>query len=206
MSDDLEKLLTLHQGVRAGLDREESEVAGEEGRAHLLLQDCAVRRSKIGAKRRTLDEAEALYRQYFGAPIPTEPLPINLPRFEERRVDSEQEKPKPRARIGPQRYRMLHLLRSHPGVALSEGTIATRTDLSAKRVRDQMRGDVSDGIAVRIAEDRYAITSAGLDLLDRFESYKREKGQSLPSLTGPIGDGDDDDPVAEESLTEELAA
>jgi hypothetical protein len=190
----LRLLEELDRQITADFDRQEATEKERERQAQAVVDECASRLWEIADKRRAHTEAAQIYRAYLAAPIPTEPLPLNLP-VAPVSAATEPEKAKPRARIGHQRYRILHLLRKQEAAVL-ESAIAHHTGLPAKRVRDQLRSDASDGIVAEVIEGHYCITDDGLDLMARFEAYKQNKGQPLPSLQGPInddGDGADHD-------------
>ena len=75
---------------------------------------------------------------------------------------------------------------------------AAQTRLSIKRVRDQLRSDVSDGFIVE-AHGVYGSRASGLALMDKYETYKRSKGEPLPSLDDPPGEDDVDDPDVDQA-------
>jgi hypothetical protein len=187
--------LELHRQILAELDKSDADNERREKDAHEVIDECAQTRKANAAKRHVLLEATRIYQEFSGA-LPGAPLPLDLPKRAPREVVAESplnsSRP-PRARIGPQRYRIFHVLRQQHPIPVSEENISLRTGLTTKRVRDQMRGDVPDGMVRVAASGEYVITDAGLALMARFEAYKQNKGQPLPSLVGPIGDDDGED-------------
>jgi len=215
MSADLSHALEANREVLASLDREEAVLDAEDAVLKERQKAISVRRYEIHERRQVLQLAATFYREYLGAPIPTDPLPLPVPPDTTCVSTAETESAPPthlvsrksRARIGPQRYRMLALLRSESR-PLDEADIASRTGLGIKRVRDQIRADLPDRI-IAISEGLfggvagYEITPDGLDLMARFEAYKKAKGQPLPSLEGPIGEDGEEvnaDPEREERM------
>lgn len=153
-------------------------------------------RSAIDTKILAIEQALSILQSAFGQPamsrrpnIPDEMITLAAVLSPSRSK---------RARIGPQRYRMFHALRRSQ-VGMSADQVASVTGVDLKRVREQLSSDVSQGLAAEI-EGGFQLTPAGHDLLDRFENYKRSKGQPLPSTQGPLkeGDGDADDETSEE--------
>lgn len=96
-----------------------------------------------------------------------------------------------KARIGAKRYRMFYWLRECSD-GLDEDALAEKTGLPSKLIRDQMSADRKDGF-VELSDDQFIITDAGLDLLERFETYRRSKGLPLPTHSGPVGADDEDE-------------
>lgn len=201
---DLDQLLEGHRILLAALDERAAQVNERATRAREALAACDVEYHEIEQQRQAILTTDRLCRARFvpreehGAPRVLPDLRVIGPTAEA--------SAKPRARVGPQRYRMLALLRRRyrSGESLALPEIAEATSLGLRRVRDQMRSDTADGM-VQEHEDRYRITPLGMDLLSRFEVYKESKGESLPPLDGPIGD-DDDGEVASEPETEETEA
>lgn len=171
------------------------------------LEQCAIERRNIDRERQTLLEAAQIYDRELQSGVPVralfEGVAIIPP---ETRTVSAPETDKPlRARIGPQRYRMLHALRER-GSPVSTQELALITGLGPRRVKDQMMDDCAIGVVISEtgpADTSHRITEIGLDLLERFEAYKRTRGQALPSLIGPLRDDGHDDVDPEEAGAEE---
>lgn len=167
----IDEIAATNREVLADLDKRESSIAFREAKARAILDACANERKIIDAERSAISTAEAIYRRLLCAPPRVEPLDAS--------------EPQSRARVGTQRYLMLGALRA--GGRLSTDALMNATNLSARRIRDQMRADTADGF-VALEEELYVLTDKGNDLLNRFEAYKRNKGEPLPSLDGPIAD------------------
>lgn len=198
---NLDLLLRANAVLLADLDHQLEVIAEREAKAARILEECATGRQQVERERQALAAVSSMYRARF---VPDDDAPEQPPLEELRR----QMGPIPgmlpvrslrRARIGKQRYRMLAFLREHPDTMSSIGEIATGTDLSHRRVRDQMRSDVFETVVIE-RDDCYQITPSGLQHLNRFESYKRQKGQPLPPLNGPISDEDEDEDPSSETL------
>lgn len=190
----LDQLLSAHQRVRADLLKQVAALNAHEASLRAELETCVTRRSSYEDQIRALDTTESLYRKMLGQQVPyvAEPqvivhdadsrqvvasLPANFP------------KP-PRARIGPQRYQMFIALRDLGPLTRSE--IATKTNLSEKRVREQMLSDAQAGfVSERLIDEKLSLSPAGTSLLERFEAYKRSKGIRLAQLGEAADDADD---------------
>jgi hypothetical protein len=200
-SIDLNLLLDAHRLAMSDLDQRSAQVDRQEDKARRLIEDCAAQRQEIERDRATLLAAEQIYRRRF---IPDDEAPLRFASAAGRppaEVDGDQ-RPKTRARVGPQRYRMLTFLRHRLAQPASPVEISAATGLTQTRVRKQMRSDVADGFVEEI-DDLFHINPSGLALLDRFEAYKRSKGEPLPPLDGPISDDEDE---TDDREPEELAA
>lgn len=199
---DLEGLLEANRVLLSDIDQRAAKLDERESRAHSILRECAAARQEIEQDRATVLAIDRLYRLRFvpdGSrdfqPLSAEPLNVASG------PDHSENRPKGRARIGPQRYRMLAFLeresRSLHGFSLSQ--VADATGLGQRRVRDQMRSDSLDGV-VQEQDGHFRITPQGIDLLERFRAYKESKGELLPSLDGPISDDEaSDGPTEPES-------
>jgi len=191
---DLDGLLEANKLLMSDLDTRAAAVSERDAKARRMLELCENERRQIEIERNALLAVEKMYRRKFvpdpeGYPQPSlqdaqramGPLAGNaMPRAAKR------------ARVGPQRYRMLVYLRSHPDEWHSIVGIAQATNLGVKRVRDQMKSDTREGI-VFDRDEFYQLTPDGLAHLTRFEAYKREKGEPLPSLDGPVPEEDEYD-------------
>lgn len=193
---DLSAIEALHRSLFQRLDERAAQVATREAELRQGLEKCAAERREIERERQIILEAAQIYGRELDAGVQTGRLfeetapaapPLAPPRIHAH--------PKaPRARIGPQRYRMLYLLAAAM-IAMSPDDLAAETGLPARRVKDQMAADCAIGVVVAepgTPENTYRITPVGLDLLSRFEAYKKAHGQSLPSLSGPLDDDRDE--------------
>lgn len=96
------------------------------------------------------------------------------------------------ARLGAQHYRMLHALRDNGPMGLDD--LARASIASPRRVRVQMAEDSqAERRIVAINNGLYELTPTGVDLLRRFEEFRRSTGQDLPSLDAPPSDADRDE-------------
>ncbi len=95
-----------------------------------------------------------------------------------------------RARIGPQRFLIFDAL--HMMDKLSVEGIVSVTKLNIRRVKDQISSDLKIGM-VSQAGNEFTLTTAGMDLLDRYKSYKRANNQPLPTPETYSQDDDRDD-------------
>lgn len=183
---DLQKLLEANEFLRADIAQRLERVDEREARARAVLGDCEAERRELGSELAIIDEADRLYRRRF-LPASDQSGEAKSAKTEDIEAVGRQH----RARIGPQRYRILVALRKSR-TALALGMIVLQTGLSYKRVRDQLRADLTDGF---IAEQggTFTLLQAGETLLERYESYKRAKGEPLPSLDEPISEDDGED-------------
>lgn len=90
-----------------------------------------------------------------------------------------------KARVGDQRYLILDVLRNVEGAAIE--FLAFRTGLPERRVRDAVVADQNLGVLEKSGvsnnlEDSFRLTDVGLDLMNRFDEYRRHKGLPLPVL------------------------
>ena len=89
-----------------------------------------------------------------------------------------------RARIGPQRYAILSTMRE--SIPLTIEALVGLTGLSEKRIRDQLRVDVPNGVVRQLPEQdgrgppQFELNVVGNDLLMRFEAYRLAKGKPFP--------------------------
>ena len=193
---DLRVLLEANEFLRAENRRRQELVGVREAKARAHLADCESERREWAAEMETIEAADQLYRRRIAPQLPSgddedQPRLAVAPQLE---APIRQQA---RARIGPQRYFILSCLRgSHQFVPVE--AIADQTRLSIKRVRDQLRSDVSDGFIVE-AHGVYGIRASGLALMDKYETYKRSKGEPLPSLDDPPGEDDVDDPDVDQA-------
>jgi hypothetical protein len=183
VSVNLDALLEGHALLVADLKRRGEAIDDREAKARRIIEACAVERQELDAALLSLAAVERMYRQRF-VPDDAAAMPTVAPMANE--VQG-----KPRARIGEQRYRMLYHLRAL-NVPLPPVNIASVSDLHIQRVRKQMRIDAADGFVTDTGGEMYAITSRGRDLLERFETYRRSRGEALPPLQGPVRDDDED--------------
>jgi hypothetical protein len=95
---------------------------------------------------------------------------------------------KTRARIGPQRYLILIDVQQNGPTTAEE--IATRTELPIKRVKDQIRSDINDGVLDEVivqtgepigGTSKVRLSNFGGDLLGRFIAYRKNNNMVLPT-------------------------
>ncbi len=99
-------------------------------------------------------------------------------------------KAKPVARVGKQHYRMLHALRKHSLLSLSE--LADASGVLFRSVKIKMGDDIEKGFVV-LFENKYELTPHGIDLLKRFEDYRSSIGQPLPTLEPSSNEDENND-------------
>lgn len=194
----------LHQLMLSDLDEQESRALARETEGKRMMEEAQVEVGEIRARRAILMESQRLELEAVAIlkrkgvreeELAVSDLDISLPAestAETKFSDQDSQTPdrKPRARIGPQRYLMLSALRALE--VLSPMEMETLTSLGAKRIKDQIRADLIAGIIEETtAEDgtsKFKLTADGLDLLDRFERYKTQKGEPLPAATDALSD------------------
>jgi DNA-binding HxlR family transcriptional regulator len=219
---DAGSLREFHRQLRAALDEREAGVAEREAFAQQVLSACAAARQQIVQDRATLEAAESVYARLTGTSPPR--LPLSLEEEPSRAAQSRETlnsaiatatavlSGQKRARIGPQRYLILAALREHDRLPID--LIERSTGLASKRVREQLVADESVGIVSRedsYGRSEYALTTAGHDLLSRYEAYRSSKGLPLPTresvLQAQGSDGDDgEDEDGDEARGSDAAA
>lgn len=90
-----------------------------------------------------------------------------------------------KARVGDQRYLVLDVFRSSSPATINHATF--RTKLPERRVRDAIVADLHLGVLEKrgstpLGEETFGISEVGLDLMRRFDDYRRQKGLPLPRL------------------------
>ena len=184
----------IQREISLALDRREAALAPRLEKAQNELRACLEEQAQIQSERSSLSKAQKLYAEHFGIDW------SDVIRTEDSFTvaeDPSSEKKK-RTRIGPQRYRMWMAIRN--AGALAEWDIAKATQMDSRRVRSQM---YSDGVLGYIdgTANGYVLTSSGNELLTRFERYKKDRGEPLPSLEGgPISDDERDDDVTDDQI------
>lgn len=164
--------------------------------ARMILEDCA-REHEASAKRQaalsqTILQYEDLLRLAGGTP-PSGEAPAPVPNEAEQPPTAhgrDEAKPKLVARLGDQHYRMLYALRDKSRLSLP--ALATASVVSQRRVKVQMAEDAKRGV-VSVDGDAYELTPEGVDLLQRFEDFRRNARQELPSLNPPLSEADRDE-------------
>ncbi|MCJ2121169.1 hypothetical protein [Methylobacterium sp. J-077] len=207
MPDSIDWVRQLNRKVLDGLDARETQIVAREAEARKILEACEAERSRIKKQRDGVLETENLQltvlqdgtlggSKLYGPPIP------QLRSEEILASESSDGGPsrKRRARVGPQRYLMLVALRE--GGDLSHDEIEKWTGLPAKRVREQIKLDVEQNVVEEVEGDdpripEFALSDIGLDLLNRYEEYKRRKSEPLPTLADVRDDGLDEGSVEE---------
>lgn len=204
MSDSVQWLRHLNDLARRQLDASYEQVAARHSEAERILEECSEEFERIEAQRINLDEVEKIHLSLIENQEPTvvtgtfgPPASIETP---ER---------KRRARLGPQRYLIFAIL-SLMGSA-SEEHICHTTKLQGKRVREQLKSDISEGLIKIVPSNSddnpfvnyYDLTEDGRDLLERFEAYKKLKDEDLPTIEDIKEDGHEDE---DDSLTSASAS
>jgi hypothetical protein len=177
----IDSIKELNERLLAQLDEERAKNERRRADAQRDLSQCEIEDAKIEEKRNAILQAQAMQLAYLDnlpAPRPNivSPPPVQT---EARLINPTNIAAVPqvattvtqgRARVGPQRYLILTSLRA--GGTLALGEIIKDTALSERRIRDQLRSDIGDGVVdeviVGIAH-KYRLSKAGGDLLQRFE-------------------------------------
>lgn len=214
VDDALTSLLDLHARIETDLNAKLEALTAQEGEAQRILSVCFEQRQRLDRERTGLKEAERIYREAFGsggnanlearATITTQmksPAASNdqvgVPT-----VDSEVFPHRPvRARIGPQRFLIFDAL--HMLDRLSIEGITSLTKLNIRRVKDQLTSDLKLGMVSQVG-NLFALTSSGMDLLERFKAYKRAHGQPFPSIDDPHNEDDRDDTETDDQAVRDV--
>lgn len=210
----IDSIKVLNERLIAQLDDDKSKVWERRARARDELVQCDIDDGLIEEKRNSILQAQEMQLSYLGsipappekidppsAPIPPLPRPaVPMPPLP---VTAAPPPPVPtspthvaetvvvqkRARIGPQRYFILTSLRDVGHLTLSE--IIIRTGLVERRIRDQLRSDIGDGVVDEVligTLSKYRLTNSGVELLARFERYRNSSGKGLPTREEAISD------------------
>src|SRR5205807_7004467 len=162
---DPKDIEALTAGLLQVLDTELAAIDARVEEARRTLECCGSEREVIAKKRETILQAQAMQLEFLnrqkptaprlpplppipqrpmtfaggGDPLPIPPLP---PGLERRGAFVVKPMPSPkRARIGPQRYFILTDIHQNGPTTVEE--IAVRTELSLKRIKDQVRADLA---------------------------------------------------------------
>lgn len=185
--------IALRQKALDALSADEQHLDAEQLILAQKLDELRARRQMIASQRAALEQTRLLFERIVAAPLPSVPPHDELttilsdmtlgadPQSKERRP--------PRARIGAQRYRVLHTLRTLG--ATDRLMLAELTGIDRRRVSDVVSSDIGLGL---MAEEGgiIALTATGTDLLERYEHSRRSRGLPLPSLDGPIKEEEDE--------------
>lgn len=198
---DTASLAHLHRTAQAKLAEREVILERREAQLREELEKIAAERADMEERRHALALTEQIYRDMgaWGDSSDQEVPPMSTPVSPKHKAHWEPPKAL-RARIGPQRYRVFISFRKADRLTLDE--VASYTRLPFKRARDIVLSDTHFGFLSKIG-DEYTLASAGLDLLTRFEAYKRGKGETLPTLNDPLGDDDREESKPEDQPEEE---
>lgn len=190
MRDELELIRSINRRLL-------SDLAGKRDDALAKLQELNVQAARLSAfveqlehQRLQIEASEQLQTNFLTDQIHSETDFIIEHGAAEEASDAsdgdEAERGKLKARIGNQRYLILITIRESGHLTL-ETTVA-QSGLPFKRVKDAIKADLELGVLRESAYFgghqeyiAYALTDIGIDLLDRFEAYKRQKGQRIPS-------------------------
>jgi predicted transcriptional regulator len=188
MSHPFDTVFDLNRHIYAALDEREQDVVRREREANKILLECDLEREKIKSEREAIKAAEKLQRHHLEAlgVIVPDSFPHGDSVSESALTVEGQEAKKRRARVGPQRYAILTSLRLWGEANIDE--IVSLTDLSIKRIKDQFRVDIPEGIVRLLSNNKYELTAEGEELLARFEEYKTRQGEPLPTLADADGD------------------
>jgi hypothetical protein len=208
--DQYVAIKAINERLLAQLDEDKSKNEQRKADAHRALSECDVEDSKIEEKRNAILQAEALQLAYLDSvpppafrvlppppvvrprpPVVARQMPLPPPPASSAPVGQSNNDPdifhtptvvQRRARVGPQRYFILTSLRS--GGPLTVGEIIKHTGFPERRIRDQLRSDIHDGVIDEVVigiAHKYRLTKAGAQLLVRFEEYRKSTGKGLPT-------------------------
>lgn len=152
--------------------------------AKQLLAHLQKKREESVARQGALVTTIGLYEEL--ADMAKEPLPKSILFIKAPATD---QKSAP-ARIGKQRYRMLHTIRRLGHVRLEE--LASYSYVEPRKAKFALSEDEARGFVI-LDDHGYCLTSSGKDLLKRFENYRMANGLELPPLAPLVGDDDADD-------------
>jgi hypothetical protein len=190
-----DSLRALNAGLLTALEEEKEKIDQRRADAKRVLAQCDTEDDHIEEKRNSIIVASKMQLAYLSKlPEPSlPPCPVALPQSAESPAEPDQSAPdgsvQKRARVGPQRYLMLTALRGAGPLTVSD--IVNHTGLLERRVRDQLRADMADGVVKESLSGtiyKYGLTEPGLDLLDRFERYRRHTGKGLPTRAEALAD------------------
>jgi len=195
VDDALTSLLDLHAKIEKDLNVKLESLAAQEIEAQRVISACFEQRQQVDRERAGLKEAARIYREAFGAggnfrpevrvsvtahtTQPSASSSIKVGTIDVPLVDPELFPYRPvRARIGPQRFLIFNAL--HMMDKLDTEDITLLTKLNLRRVKDQIASDLKLGMISQVGS-AFTLTSAGMDLLERYKTYKRTHGQPLPT-------------------------
>jgi DNA-binding MarR family transcriptional regulator len=214
----------LNEHLLDDLDKESMAIDAREAEANRALADCRAQREANAEKRNAILKTKDLQLAYLNnhkppsqtlPPPPPSPLPP--PPFQSTFLaggpaqnvvnpnhhvgpgplppppQSDANRAKTRARIGPQRY--LILIDIHQNGPTTTEEIAGRTELSIKRVKDQVRSDINDGVLDEVEVStghpggvaKLRLSNSGGELLRRFVEYRTMNNKLLPTKAEALG-------------------
>ena len=196
--------IALRQKALDALSADEQHLDAEQLILAQKLDELRARRQMIASERAALEQTQLLFERIVAAPLPSVPphdeLTTALSAMTLGADPQSKERRPPRARIGAQRYRVLHTLRTlGPTERLM---LAELTGFDRRRVSDVVSSDIGLGFMSE-EEGIITLTAAGTDLLERFENSRRSRGIPLPSLVGPIKEEDEQEEADEPTHTQE---
>ena len=189
MSHRVEWIKALNRQVLSSLAAKRQEVAARLEQAQRLVEECSVELANLDVQQEQVVAAEQVQIEHLlSAPSPRKAGPAQSDQEVAISAQAEDaDKGRIKARIGPQRYLVLSTLRDVGPLSMEE--VAEYTHLTPKRVKDALRADSQIGVVLESAAyfgarivPTFALSQLGLDLLVRFESYKRQRGEQLPTL------------------------
>lgn len=191
---DLDQLLLVNAQVREQMAVREARLREREGELRASLDECEAALSKLASERAALDTVEQIYRGHFSGGSGQRGLNISTPAHPAAPMSAKEDQSgQLRARIGPQRYLMFEGMDVFGSLSIEK--MAQITKLSAKRIKDQMNSDVTNGFVAE-AEGEYSLTARGQELLEKFVNYKKSRGEQLPTADSAPPLSDDDDAAA----------
>lgn len=158
------------------------------------LEDCAKEKQQSMQRQATLSSSINMFEELLkiAGIDPVVSAPNDISQAKEGGEDL------PVARLGKQHYLMLSALRAAPGLEIGE--LVAASGATPRRVKMVMSNDKDRGL-LEMANPGFRLTRKGADLLDRFETYRRNEGKPVPTLLG-LNEDDDGDDLPEDQASE----
>jgi hypothetical protein len=191
VTDHVAFIKEINQRIVAHLDIKRGELRAEIQDAQQRVESLMRSLNLIDAKQAQLEAAEELQIALLQS---SDRSNLNVNPILEDEMDEDEddithgiikEKGKLKARIGDQRYMVLLVPRHFGSSTLP--FIIFRSTLPEKRVREAVNADLALGVLEKgpqtsSGEDSYRLSDVGMDLMQRFEDYRRSKNLPLQQL------------------------
>ena len=191
MNDQVSWITRLNQRIIENLTEERSGLLRQLDELRKQSDDIHKNLSVLDAKKDQIISAQKLQIELLNSTYGFDPVNSGIQDedFEQEETSTAsglvKEIGRLKARIGDQRYQILEVFRSVGAATVSFAVF--RTKLPERRVRDAIVADLGLGVLEKKAftsdgDDVVALTEVGIDLMRRFDDYRRQKGLPLPSL------------------------